>query len=186
MKLIDSQNEFLKWMEARGYSPGTVRLRRACLRDFVAFLKDRSVEDVEEVTRDMVEEYRAWMMNRDHIYTGKKLSPMSVAHHLEAVRIFFGFLTQRKVLMIDPSAALTWPRRRYRPPKNIPTEKEMEMILFRPDIGTLTGLRDRAILELIYSTGIRREEASKLNVYDLNAAEGTVTVRSGKGGKGRK
>ena len=70
-------------------------------------------------------------------------------------------------------------------PKEIPSEEEMEAILFGPDMGTPTGLRNRALLELLYGTGIRRFEAADLDLYDVNLAESTVTIRNGKGAKGR-
>jgi integrase/recombinase XerD len=185
MTLVEAQNIFLELLSARGHSVHTVKLRRHYMMEFVAFLKSRSVHSVDEVTRGMVEEYRIWVMGRTHMYTGRKLSVSTLGHFFEPVKMFFGYLIQRKVLVMDPSGGLVWPKFRATFPKNIPTEEEMEQILFRPDIGTLTGMRDRAILELIYSTGLRREETANLDIYDVNLPERTVTVRRGKGGKGR-
>ena len=185
MTLIESQDEYLKWIEAKGYSPSTQHIRKSHMREFVAFLKSRFVNEVEAVTRGLVDEFRAWIMGRGHIHTGKTLALTTINGHLATVKIFFGFLVQRKVLAFDPSAALVFQKQPHGLPKNIPTEQEMEAILFRPDIGTLTGMRDRAILELLYSTAIRRSEAAMLNIYDINLAERTVVIRNGKGGKGR-
>lgn len=185
MTLVEAQNAFLQWLEARGYSAHTVQLRRHYLMEWVAFLKSRSIQSVDEVTRGMVEEYRTWVMGRTHMHTGRKLSISTLGHYFEPVKVFFGFLIQRKVLVMDPSGGLVWPKVKQALPKNIPTEEEMEQILARPDIGTLTGMRDRAILELIYSTGLRREEGANLDIYDVNLLERTVTIRRGKGGKGR-
>jgi integrase/recombinase XerD len=167
----------------RGFSAHTVALRRHYMMELVAFLKSRSVQSVDEVTRGMVEEYRSWVMGRTHMHTGRKLALSTLGHYFEPVKMFFGFLIQRKILAMDPSGGLVWPKMRGALPKNIPTEEEMEQILFRPDIGTLTGMRDRAILELLYSTGLRREETSNLDIYDVNLVERTVTVRCGKGEK---
>jgi integrase/recombinase XerD len=185
MRLVETQDEFLKWVEAKGYSPATVRLRRLYLREFVAFLKNRSVETVEEVTRSLVDEYREWVTNRGHVNTGRKLSLRTVAHHLETLKMFFAFLMGRKTLLINPAAHLEWKNPGNALPRNIPTEKEMELILAQADLGTFSGLRDRAILEVMYSTGIRRAELTGLDMYDVNLAERTLTVRCGKGGKGR-
>ncbi len=182
---MKAQNLFLEWLAARGYASTTVKSRRHHTMTFVAFLKSRWVQSVDEVTRGMVEEYRTWVMGRTHAQTGRKLSASTLENYFGPIKLFFRFLIQRNVVVMDPSGGLVWPRGKRVLPKNIPTEEEMEQILFRPDIGSLSGMRDRAILELIYSTGLRRAEVANLGIYDVNLLERTVTVREGKGGKGR-
>ena len=101
------------------------------------------------------------------------------------MKLFFEFLVERKVILADPAARLEWPKRRKAMPKGIPTRREMERILALPDTGTLLGLRDRALLEVVYATGLRRKELADLDIYDVDLNERTVVVRAGKGGKGR-
>jgi integrase/recombinase XerD len=185
MTLVEAQALFLEWLATRGYAQGTIHSRRRHMMTFVAFLKSRWVQSVDEVTRGMVEEYGAWVMGRRHWHTSQKLSIRTVVGYFHTIKVFFRFMIQRNVLVMDPSGWLAWPKVKRPLPKNIPTEEEMEQILFRPDIGTLSGMRDRAILELIYSTGLRRGEVANLDIYDVNLLERTVTVRRGKGGKGR-
>jgi integrase/recombinase XerD len=185
MKLLETQDGFLSWLAARRYAPGTIRVRALCLRDLIAFLKERYVEDVEEVTRAHVDEYQRMILNRVHRNTGRKLAPSTMGHYLETVRVFFSFLVDRKSVLVDPSAHMEWKLPHSPLPKNIPTPEEMRQILTLPDIGTFTGLRDRTMLEVLYSTGVRRMELCHLDIYDVNLGDGTLTVRSGKGGKGR-
>jgi len=185
MDLIEGKDAFLRWLEAKGFSPGTVKNRAVSMRALIEFLKTNAVNDAREVTRQNVDEYKTWVMKRFCWWGGHRLAQSSVEKHLLTARRFFDFLARRGVLMMNPAAHLTWPGERRELPKNIPTEKEMEEILVRPDTGTHRGMRDRAILEVFYSTGIRRRELVKLDLYDVNLAEGTLTVRYGKGGKGR-
>jgi integrase/recombinase XerD len=185
MKLVDALNEFLAWLAAKGYSPATVKIRRLYGREFVGFLRSRGLMDVEEVTRAHVAEWQAWVWGRVNFRPGRPLSDTTRRHHLEAVKGLYKFLLDRKLLMIDPSAALVIPKVKEHLPRDIPTVKEMEEILSRPDIGTPLGLRDRAMLELAYSTGLRRGELADLDIYDVDLMERTVRVREGKGGKGR-
>jgi integrase/recombinase XerD len=185
MKWVEARRDFLAWQEARGFSPSTLESRRIYLDEFIGFLRDRGVEGAEETTQAMMDDYRAWMLAHTSLWTGRKLSISSVSHRLMTVKMFFAELSRRKALLADPARSLTWPRKVVNPPRNVPTEKQMEEILARPDTGTAFGLRDRAILETLYATGIRREEAARLDLYDVNLAERTLCVRRGKGGQGR-
>ena len=185
MTIVEAQNAFLKWLEAKGHAPSTRRSRSSTLGEFVSFLKSRFVSEVGEVTRELVEEYRRRMTTREHRFTGQRLAVSTVIGHLVTVKLFFRFLVERKRVMFDPSGTMVLPQQPSRLPRSIPSEGEMEAILFRPDMGTPTGMRDRAVLELLYSTGMRRAEAAGLDLYDVNLADRTVTIRTGKGGKGR-
>jgi len=185
MELIEARDAFLRWLEAKGYSRGTVTMYEVDLRALIEFLKRRGIDDAREAAREDVDEYKAWVMKRFCWWGGRRLSRSTVGKHLLAARQLFDFLARRGAVAVNPAAHLTWPIGRRELPAHIPTENEMEDILARPDIGTHRGLRDRAILEVFYSTGIRRNELVKLDLYDVSLAEGTLTVRHGKGGKGR-
>lgn len=185
MTLVEAQNEFLKWLDARGVARHTIIQRRHAVRRLVAFLKAHFIHDVEAITRGVMGDYQRNVMEGAHYSNGKPLVLSTRITYLINVKLFLKFLVERRLLIFDPSAALIIPKPKRGLPKNIPTEEEMEAIVFRPDIGTPMGMRDRALLELLYSTGMRRAEAAGLDLYDVNLAESTVTIRHGKGGKGR-
>ncbi len=86
---------------------------------------------------------------------------------------------------MNPAAELELPRLPKRLPRAVLSVSEMERVLMQPDITSPLGLRDRAILEVLYSTGIRRMELVGLDVSDLDAERGTLLVREGKGAKDR-
>jgi integrase/recombinase XerD len=111
------------------------------------------------------------------------LSNRSLAQTVVAMRQFFRFLVQERVIQIDPTEDLDIPKFRPRLPVVL-SESECEALLRTPDDDTPEGLRDRAILELLYGSGLRISEALSLEVQNVNLVQGFVLVR-GKGNKER-
>ncbi|MGH7228405.1 MAG: tyrosine-type recombinase/integrase [Nitrospiraceae bacterium] len=105
-------------------------------------------------------------------------------YEVSVLRSFFGWLTERCVLLFDPAEDLTLGRGSAPLPKAVLTESEVKALLVAPGTDAL-GLRDRAILETLYSTGLRRAELCNLDLFDVDSERGTVRVRSGKGGRDR-
>jgi len=108
----------------------------------------------------------------------------TLAAEVSVLRSLFGWLTQRRVLLFDPAEALTLGRYTSPLPKAVLTEAEVTALLEAPGSDDL-GLRDRAILETLYSTGLRRAEVCNLDLFDVDSEGGTVRVRNGKGGRDR-
>ena len=89
------------------------------------------------------------------------------------------------LLLYDPAAGLELPKRKGILPRSVLTRKEVERMLAAADTTTTLGLRDRAMLEVLYSTGIRNAELRALTVYDLDLDRGLVRINEGKHGKDR-
>jgi integrase/recombinase XerD len=104
---------------------------------------------------------------------------------LVAVRVFFSWLVKQNALLSNPASDLELPRLPERLPKDILTAREAELVLLQPEVSTAVGLRDRAILEVLYSTGMRRSEVLGLQLGDIDAERGTVMIRQGKGRRDR-
>ena len=102
-----------------------------------------------------------------------------------SVKYFFRWLTRQHVTLFNPAAEIELPRCPRRLPRDILTAAEMEAVLAQPDVQTAVGVRDRAILETLYSTGIRRKELANLTIYDLDPARQTLMVREGKNRRDR-
>ena len=117
--------------------------------------------------------------------TGKPLSVAGQRNRLTAVRTWFRFLMRENLILTNPASELELPKPEKRLPKHTLTIEEAEQVLMQPDIETDTGLRDRTILEVLYSTGIRRQEVINLALSDLNTGAGILAVRQGKGRKDR-
>jgi integrase/recombinase XerD len=111
------------------------------------------------------------------------LSARSVARHLVAVRNFFAFLLREGEAAADPTANIDLPRQWRTIPKYL-SQAEVERLLAAPDADTAAGLRDRAMLELLYASGPRASELCGVQVRDLNLEVGVLRV-TGKGGKQR-
>lgn len=104
---------------------------------------------------------------------------------LVPVRAFFKWLARQNHLLYNPASELELPRLEHRLPKHVLTTTEVEQVMAQADITEPVGLRDRAILETFYSTGMRRSELMGLAVFDLDRERGTVMIRLGKGKKDR-
>lgn len=101
------------------------------------------------------------------------------------VRAFFKWLARENRILYNPASELVLPRIERRLPKHVLSAEEVEAVLAQPDLSEPTGVRDRAMLEVLYSTGIRRAELANLALFDLDAERGTLLVRQGKGKKDR-
>jgi len=167
-------DEFLADLRARKLSPGTVKKRGDDLRKLLVYLHGRGIESLADVDLKTLEAYRFALV--DYGYQDP-----SIESALRAASLFFRFLEERGHLFENPA-------RRLKIPKapvimgTVLTETEIKKLLAQPDLTHPRGLRDRAILEVLYSTGMRRGEAVALSVFDVHLDEATVKVI----GKGRK
>jgi integrase/recombinase XerD len=115
---------------------------------------------------------------------GKPFSGGYHANQLKAIKGFFRFLYRGGYLLSDPAASVEFPRMEHALPRVILTLKEARKIVEAPD-GSLRGMRDRAILETLYATGIRAGELASLTPYDVDTEDKVLRVVRGKGGKDR-
>lgn len=176
---------YLKALEAKGYSPRTVGTYGPHLETFQAWAESCRITGCQDLAVDVLRAYQGEIAGRLSQYQ-RPLSLSAQAGMLGAVRGFCAFLAQRGVLLVDPGQSLEMPRtRRHGPPYGIPTPPEIARILKVPNTKTPTGLRDRAVLEVLYSTGVRNAELRSLRVWDVDLGEGTLAVFRGKGRKDR-
>lgn len=176
--------EFCTWMGAHGYSPRTIYNRRRQLSALVVWLAERGVTRPVEVTRPMLERYQRWLFHYRK-KDGEPLSFRSQSQRLLPVRAFFRWAARSNVVLYNPASEIELPKVEHRLPKPPLTAAEAEAVLSMPDLGSPVGVRDRAMLEVLYSTGIRRSELAGLAVFDIDAARQTLLVRQGKGRKDR-
>ncbi len=169
--------EYLEYLDTgRNYSPHTVRAYQADLDQFLNFLKQRRVDSLQKVTKNLLRSYLSGLLDSG-------IEKKNLARKIASLKSFFKFLYHRKVIESNPSLALITPRL----DRHLPTvldERSMLLALETPDKSHLDGLRDASILELLYSTGIRLSELVGLNIGDIDFANETVKVR-GKGNKDR-
>ena len=177
-------SEFADWMGAHGYSPRTIENRRGQLAALASWLEERGVTRPVEVTRPMLERYQRHLFHYRKP-NGDPLSFRSQSQRLLPIRAFFRWAARNNVVLYNPASELELPRAEHRLPKPALTAAEAELVLAEPDLSDPLGMRDRAMLEVLYSTGIRRSELAHLAIFDLDAERLTLMVRQGKGRRDR-
>jgi integrase/recombinase XerD len=164
---------------AEGTAHGYVR----AVRSFLDWLRDRAIPLVDVRTAD-IEAYQADVC----ALRKKDGTPYSVdlqVHRLSSVKTLFRFLYQRGYVLADASAPVEYPRREMRLPRGVLSREETRKLVEAPDTSTPIGLRDRAILETFYGTGIRAGELAKLKTIDVDTEDKVLRVLLGKGAKDR-
>ena len=166
---------FLAHLSAeRGASPHTVRAYGRTTADLGAWLAERGATYGEVDRRDL----RAFLSR-----VGRGRAPATLARHVAALRTFYRWLEAEGAIAASPVASLKAPKVGRHLPRVL-SRREADQ-LFEADPTTPTGLRDRALVELLYGAGLRVGEAEALDREDLDLVEGIVRVRQGKGGKDR-
>lgn len=176
---------YLEQMEAAGYSESTVNGRIWYLLRFIDWCEERSLQLPTEVTPAVMERYLKHVAGCRTRRSGRPFARGVQIALLSAVREFFKWLAKRGLVLFNPALELEMPRRGRTLPRNVLSAAEAERILCEPDITEPLGIRDRTILELLYSTGMRRFELCNLEISDIDIRQGTVFIREGKGRKDR-
>ena len=177
-------DEYLEHMRIRNRTPVAVQNRYKELKVFLAWTEERDLLEPEQITRSILESYQRWTW----AYRKKNGRPLGISTQrgrLGAVMLFFAWLCRQHRLEANPASEIELPR----PEKKLTIEalsiRQVEAVLSQPNIGDPLGIRDRAILELFYSTGIRRSELARLDLGDLNRDKRLLRIRQGKGRKDR-
>jgi integrase/recombinase XerD len=174
----------LRALEVRNYSLATIRTREKDLRYFFSWAEERAITRPSEVTVPVLERYQRFMYYSQN-ERGQRLTFRVQSARIQALRVFFRWLVRERIIEMSPAELLEAPRREYRLPRDILTPAQVEMMVATCDVKTCLGLRDRAVIELLYSSGLRRFEVAELKVWDVDVEQGTVHVVLGKGKKDR-
>jgi len=178
------REEHLEWLLINNYAEDTADHARWSIGDFVRWAEQRGMQHPMEVTRPILESYQRYL----YYYRQKNGQPLTFRtqhSRLVPVRRWFRWLVRNNHILHNPASDLDLPRMEKRIPRTIFSADEVEHVMVVPDITTPVGLRDRAILETFYSTGVRRTELIRLKLYDVDRERGTLTIREGKGKKDR-
>lgn len=182
--LVRYMEEHFEWMSVTGYSADTVRARRQHIRRFIAWIDERGIDDPRQITRPMVERYQRFLFYWRKA-NGQPLSTGMQLQYLAAIKLWFKWLARAHHILANPASDLDLPHQPKRLPSRILSAAEVEAVLREAEPAQPRGLRDRALLELLYATGLRRSEAASLGVYDPDVLRGVLWVRHGKGNRQR-
>jgi integrase/recombinase XerD len=183
-RLSQALREFLDGCGARGMSPRTLAQRQRATRRFILWCQERGLSQPAEITLPILERYQRHLFHyrkRD----GAPLTFGSQYAELAPLKAYFKWLTRQRYLLYNPAAELELPKVVPQLAQAVLSVADVEAILAAADPATRLGLRDRALLELLYSSALRRSELIALEVFDVDTRRGTVFVRAGKGSRHR-
>jgi len=169
-------NRYINYLEAeRNASAYTVRNYKADLLDFFYFLKKKKADSL-EIDRKVLRDYLTSL-------TKQGIVKASIARKLSAIRSFYRYLVREKIISASPIEMVSSPKLDKRLPSFL-TLEEVERLLNAPDLSTPQGQRDRALLELLYASGLRVSELVNLNLNQIDLDTNEIRVW-GKGSKER-
>jgi integrase/recombinase XerD len=178
MNVVVTMRAFENYLASCGYAPRTVASYRENLAPFTDYLKQNRIIDLRKVTASVIETYRHEVMTT-------KLATESKALRLRPVKRLFEHLTATHRLLINPAEGIVETCRKHRRIGPVLSLQEIETLMAQPDLARRVHFRNRAIMELMYATGIRINELVHLNVSDADLGDRTVFIAKGKGRKQR-
>ena len=168
----------------RAYSERTLQTHKWAMLMFLEWTSTRDITRPDQLTRPILEAYQRHLA-RYRKTNGELLGVTTQRARLGALQRFFAWLCRDGVLLANPAADLELPRQPHRSLPRGLSREEVLAVLSVPDVRDPLGVRDRAILETLYASGVRRSELVKLDLSDLDLAGGILHVRKGKGGRDR-
>jgi integrase/recombinase XerD len=175
---------YLDWMGVQNYAQRSIEERQKILGYFQTWCRQTGITNIAQIQRVTVE---AW---QKHLHQQLKKSggflSITVQHNrLVQLQAFFTWLLKNGHVQSNPCSAVVLPKLPARLPRHILSTLDIEVVLILPDTSTPTGLRDRALLELLWSTGIRRRESADLTLRCIDWHRAVLTIRQGKGARDR-
>ncbi len=174
MEYLDDFLEYLEYQ--RNYSKYTLINYQKDIETFYIFLKEKNITNIKKI------DYKTLRNYLEYLYE-KKYTSSSINRHISSLKSYFKYLKRENIIENNPALLLSTVKKEKKLPKIINTN-DIETILLLPDISTPLGLRDSAILEMFYSTGIRVSELVKIKISDVELSENRIKIE-GKGNKER-
>jgi integrase/recombinase XerD len=179
-------DEYLKDLASRGLAAETVRWRRSPLRIFFAYLEAKNIQSLQEIHRGLVEEYLHYLKTEHRTRQGRPIAEGTYQDHFITLKDFFLWLEKMGKILRSPMVERPAERnRKHRRLPQVLTPQEAVRVLESVPPTTALELRNRAILELLYSTGIRKRELARLNVADFSFENRELLIVDGKREKDR-
>src|SRR5688572_31483158 len=155
MTFEDGMTDLLAHLRLKGYSPATLHNYSDQLKRFGEWLRRKRLRDLRTVTRARVQDYQ-------HYVRTESISRETQALRLRAVKRLYGYLVEQGHLLLDPTEGIQEISRKQSLPRPVLTENEMKRLLAAPRTSSALGVRDRALLEVLYSTGARVGELERV------------------------
>ncbi|ABD99744.1 site-specific tyrosine recombinase XerD [Ligilactobacillus salivarius] len=169
--------DYLHYLKVeRGLSENTINSYGIDFKLFLEYLRENEIPSFKQVNKEVIVNYMQSEKNNNKANS-------SILRSVSSLRKFFQYLAQEKIIEKDPMLLIDTPKKKQHLPQVL-TKEEVEKLLRSPNTGQVLGLRDRAMLELMYATGLRISEIINLKLEDLHLTMGTLQTL-GKGHKER-
>jgi len=178
LDIVVTITEFKHQLKALGYADATIESYRENLNWFVNYLTDRNIKDLRNVNYQTVLDYQQTVMEKPFAMESKAL-------RLRPVKRLFEYLVSTHKLLINPTEGIIETSRKHRKIGPVLTLDEVKKLMEQPNLSLRPHIRNRAIMELLYATGIRINELINLEVYHVDLKEKVLYIRKGKGRKQR-
>lgn len=175
-------NKFIQYHLSNGGSKGTVKGYLLAIEKFYSFISSRGITDLRKVGKRDIMDYQIWLSEQATI-KGTKYAQNTLLNFFINLRAFFSYLTKYDYLVCDHTSNVDLPKGENALPHTCMTEREVQTMLNQPDTSKVIGLRDRAIMEVLYSTAIRANELAHIKATDIDFTQGLLRVEQPKGGK---
>jgi len=178
MEVVIVVAEFKHQLKVKGYAFNTIEIYRKNLDQFTAWLTGRTITDIRAVTRQVILDYQAYVMAQPVAMETKALK-------IRAVKRLFEYLEDSHQLLVNPTEGIVETCRKNFKIGPVLSVSEMQKLLEQPNLSWPGQIRDRAIMEVFYSTAIRLDELMGLEVYHVDIKSRVIYVRKGKGNRQR-
>jgi integrase/recombinase XerD len=185
MKISEAREHYAACLKEQGASKRNIGSSLCFVRRFEEFLKQRGVEDIDAVTTELLEGYKAALRNKRAVSTDRPLLPFTIEGYLSGIRRFFERAVAKGWASSNPCVGIFRGMSPRRPVQSFLTPEEMARVLSRPDTALPIGLRDRLILELMCSTGIRMDEVLDLDISDVDLEKNRLHIKASRWGSER-
>ena len=173
---------FTDYMQKRNWTESTIKSILFSLEKFFQFILGKYGKfDIREISRDIINEYYHSLFEYRK-KDGEKLKMATIYSAMWHIRSFFKYLIYEKYILFDPTDHLRFKKIQKDISKEIMSINQMKKLLDTPNLSAPIQFRDKTILELLYSSGLRRAEVTKINIYDIDLENGFLKVK----GKGKK
>lgn len=174
--ISDMAAAYLDTLRSRNYSPKSIKTYGEALSHALAYLKSLGIVRAQDTQEQHIVDYRLKMIEAG-------LKPASIQTYMRGLKLFFKYLEDSQSIFVSPMDGMS-AIRADRPLGRVPDEDEIQRLLAAPDTAKPTGLRDRALLETVYSTALRRQELLGLKAADVDLSNASIRVM-GKGSRER-
>lgn len=182
--LPDQAEHYLLALSARGYSPRTLAGKRWLLDYFIDYCAQRDIHHIQQVDKALLLRYQQHV-HHQRKEDGKPLSIATQRHRVAEIQLWFAWLVEAGHLPYTRLGEVVLPKLPKTLPKAVLSVPEIDQLMTQACLDTPTGLRDRTMMEVLYSSAIRRRELLSLALSDIDMHRGWLLVRQGKGSKDR-